>query len=444
MKKIPVDIVIRYEHKVRELESIMLIRMEMERRGYSVAFTANYDYKSTIRYNPKLIVSPAIYNEDTLLSDLKEYGLKRKIVNLLWEQLIGIKDEEAIDCSHNITGAGHKAIAFCWGQRTQSRLVKAGMPVKNTKVVGQINTDFLRGPLSATIMTKDQLATKFGLNKNARWNLFVSSFSYCELDELQKELIIKLCGKKYLNEFTEISNSSREGILNWFENTLSDYPDDIFIYRPHPDEAKKSIILKNLESKYKNFFVISDLAVKHWINASDMIYNWYSTGIVDAIILNKPYRILRPIIIPKEYDYRLFYNAVHIKSLSEFKEDYPSLEIKDIVDKKLYSEYYYVPDMYVYKEICDILEDMLNTGKYDIKYTLNEKISFGMQYIMSQSIRRLSFVKPLLRKFHIFESRLNKSALIRETLKKGYQKNVASKEEIDAIYKKLKPIIYNE
>lgn len=444
MRRIPVDIVIRYEHKVRELESIMLIRMEMERRGYSVAFTANYDYKSTIRYNPKLIVSPAIYWEDTLLSDLKEYGLKRKIANLLWEQLIGIKEEESINCSHNITGAGQKAIAFCWGQRTQSRLVKAGMPIKNTKVVGQINTDFLRGPLSATIMTKEQLAMQFGLNKNARWNLFVSSFAYCELDELQKELIIKVCGEKYLNEFTEISNISRIEILKWFEEVLNYYPNDIFIYRPHPDEAKKSVVLKDLELKYKNFFVISELAVKHWVNASDMIYNWYSTGIVDAIILNKPYRILRPIVIPKEYDYRLFYNAVHIKSLSEFKEDYPSLEIKDIVDKKLYSEYYYIPERYVYKEICDTLEDMLNTRKYDIKYTINEKISFGMQYIKTLFIRRLSFVKPLLRKLHIFESRLNKSAFIRETLEKGYKKNVASKEEIDALYIKLKPIIYNE
>ena len=48
-----VDIVIRYEHKVRELESIMLLKIEMERRGYSVAFVANYDYKNKKHSNCK-------------------------------------------------------------------------------------------------------------------------------------------------------------------------------------------------------------------------------------------------------------------------------------------------------------------------------------------------------------------------------------------------------
>ena len=52
MKTKKVDFLIRYEHKVRDLESIMLIRTELERRGYSVAFICNYEYNPQVRYQP--------------------------------------------------------------------------------------------------------------------------------------------------------------------------------------------------------------------------------------------------------------------------------------------------------------------------------------------------------------------------------------------------------
>ena len=50
MKTKKVDFLIRYEHKVRDLESIMLIRTELERRGYSVAFICNYEYNPCLLY----------------------------------------------------------------------------------------------------------------------------------------------------------------------------------------------------------------------------------------------------------------------------------------------------------------------------------------------------------------------------------------------------------
>lgn len=125
-----VDFLIRYEHKVRDLESIMLLRTELERRGYSVAFVCNYEYERKIKYHPKVLVSPAIYNDGNLLGDIKNYGIIRKIANLLWEQLIGVKDEESTSCSHNVIGTGQKAITLCWGQQTQDRIVRGGVPKK--------------------------------------------------------------------------------------------------------------------------------------------------------------------------------------------------------------------------------------------------------------------------------------------------------------------------
>ena len=119
-------------------------------------------------------------------------------------------------------------------------------------------------------------------------------------------MCINIEGKENFEYFKQLSDKSRAEILSWFEKVLMCNPKTIIIYRPHPDEAKKSIILKELEAKYSNFRVISELALKHWINACDKIYNWYSTGQVDVNILAKPYRFLRPECIKQDIDYKLF------------------------------------------------------------------------------------------------------------------------------------------
>lgn len=437
-----VDIVIRYEHKVRELESIMLLKIEMERRGYSVAFVANYDYKSKKRYDPKLIVSPAIYNDGQLKTDISRYGLKRKIVNLLWEQLMGIAEEESQTGAHNVYGTAQKIITFCWGENTQRRLTSVGMPLENAKVVGQINTDLLREPFVKLLLTKEQLGIKYGITPKARWNLFISSFAYCELDEIQKDIIRKSNGVKYLEEFTKISLDSRKLLLSWFEEVLILYPNDVLIYRPHPDEMAKSEELKDLSKKYKNFYVIADMPLKHWCNAADKVYNWYSTGMIDVVVLNKPCRILRPYFISDEYDYRLFYTADHIKTLDDFLEDYESLVTSNGLDFKMLEDYYYIPERFVYQDICDILEEMLNTDRYDINYTKEEKSRFRKAYLRAEIIRRMNFCMPYLRKLGLYKEKFAKSDVTHKALDDGFAKNVATDEEIQYLYNQLKPIVY--
>lgn len=443
MKK-KVDFLIRYEHKVRELESIMLLKLELERRGYSVDFVANYDYKDKRRFDPKVIVSPAIYNNGQLMTDLSRYGLKKKIANLLWEQLIGIAEEESPVGAHNVYGTGQKVVTFCWGDNSKRRLVAAGMLERNAKVVGLINTDLLRKPFSGALQTKEQLADQYGIALNTRWNLFISSFAYCELDELQKDLIMKMYGEKYFNEFTQISVESRNAVLTWFRKLMVKYPNDVIIYRPHPDEIAKSQELKDMSSKFPNFHVVADLSLKQWCNAADKIYNWYSTGVVDAFVLDKPIRILRPVYISDEYDYRIFYTADHIKTYEDFLNDYPSLDEKKVMDSHMMADYYYTPERFVYQEVCDVLEEMLKTDKYDIHYTTEEKRKFIKSYWKASLIRNISFIKPILRRLHLFNEKFASLDAVHKVLDDGYEKNVATETELTELHEKLKPFVYGQ
>lgn len=440
-----VDFLIRYEHKVRELESIMLIKIELERRGYSVDLIGNYEYDRKDYPKPRVFVSPAIYSDGQLKWDLFRYGMMPKIANLLWEQLIGIEEEEDIHGFHNVSGIGTRVISFCWGKKSHDRIVRGGVPNENAPVVGQISTDLLRWGFRDVLMNKVQLSEKYHVEYDKKWYLFISSFAFCEMDPLQEKIAIEAWGKDNVDSFKTTSNNSRAAILDWFERHLIGNTDTIIIYRPHPDETEKCSRLKEMSAKYPNFRVISQEALKQWVNACDKVYNWYSTGMVDAIVLQKPLRLLRPYPINRELDYRIMISAKSITSQEDFDCDFEDISRKDVIDKQLFESYYFLPNRPVYLQICDVLEEMLQTSKYDLSYTIKEHLNHFKELIKWNVFWFLE--KHLISKIpsyllpSFYKNALANRKVRISSVNDGFKKNVASDEDLDDIYKRLRPII---
>ena len=86
-----VDFLIRYEHKIRELESVMLLKLELERRGYTVGLVCNYEHRHD--YEPKVLIVPAGYYTEHFMYEMCKYSI-RKIANLQLEQLFQSRNEE--------------------------------------------------------------------------------------------------------------------------------------------------------------------------------------------------------------------------------------------------------------------------------------------------------------------------------------------------------------
>lgn len=448
MKLKKVDFLIRYEHKVRELESIMLIRFELERRGYSVEFIGNYEYKVEKNFSPKVFIYPAIYNNDDFKSDLYKYGKIKKIANLMWEQVFTIDNETDPNFCQNIVGIGSRALNLCWGNQSRDRIIRGGAAPYSAIKVGQINLDLLRGKFKSALKSKSELAHAYGIDINKRWQLFISSFAYCDMDDLQIDLILRMYGNEYYNNFKSISDRSRKIILDWFENSLKNNPDTIIIYRPHPDEIGKKGRLIELKNTYPNFYIISELALKHWINASDKILNWYSTGIIDGIVLNKPWRLLRPIQIDEHYDYNLMYNAKQINDEDAFREDFSNYNIREIIDKNLLESYYHIDqEKYSYLKICDCLEDLYRTSKYDIKYTIQESLNIfltRLRFMIVKSIKKFAVLlignSLTLRIINYYKNDSNNKWMT--ILDEGYEKNVINSSDIEDIESRIKHIVY--
>ena len=443
MKK--VDFLFRYEHKVREIESLALIRLELERRGYSVEFLGNYEYDKNKNYKPRVFIAPAVYNNSQLWGEWKKYGAIRKIANMQWEQLFHIEEENKADAFHNITGVGQRIVNFCWGWSTKKRIDDGGCDKKKTIVVGAVNTDLLRDPFVKSLYTKDDLSAKYSLDKSKKWILFVSSFAHCEMEEFQASMSRQARGNDNFEMMTKIAYSSRDMILDWFEEVLKKDKTKIIIYRPHPDETGKYDRFKKLVSKYSNFKIIQDEAIKHWINVCDKTYTWYSTGVADAIILNNhPYRLLRPVELPESTDYRLMYSAKKIICENDFLNDLDDDSIIEVIPQNIFDEYFFIPKDFVYRRICDILEELYNTSKYDINYSHSEKINiFWLHtlYMFRIYVKKIfpsvifNFIKELITSDR--DKRYNKM------LQDGYSKNVVCKDELDNILERLRPIIYN-
>ena len=149
------DFLILYEHVVREYESILLLKAELARRGYSVEIRQLLDRKK-LKYftwkKPKVLVSSCMYDDEGINSHVyNNVGVCNKVVNLHWEQMLSDTQEEG--AWFNFSGNAKKCVQTCWGKKTQQRLMAHGMQEKNCPVTGAVM--MLICPLVFRMLTPD-------------------------------------------------------------------------------------------------------------------------------------------------------------------------------------------------------------------------------------------------------------------------------------------------
>ena len=92
------DFLILYEHTVREYESDLLLKLELERRGYTVRIRQLLDAKDLRLFGkdkPEVLVASCMYDNEAINSHVyNNIGRCNKIVNLHWEQMLSDTQEE--------------------------------------------------------------------------------------------------------------------------------------------------------------------------------------------------------------------------------------------------------------------------------------------------------------------------------------------------------------
>jgi len=376
------DVLIVYERKQRELENAILMQIELESRGYSCDIVQFYEASKFNLLNinsPKVILTPHLYNTKSVYRNFARFGHAKYLVNLQYEQVLSKKWE--VLGAHTPKGSAQDFFHICWGDEVVNRLIEGGIPDYNIKVIAPLHLDLLRSeyrPCKSKL--RDDLARNYGLESTRKWVLFLSSFTYADI-ELNRLKMNEAAAGTDLSDFPEIHTKSRDELLRWFSSVLEKDTESLFIYRPHPDELNLVNVLK-LENNFPNFRVIRERAVKDWIQVSDNIYTWYSTSVVESHFLDKPYSILRPYPLPDSFDSVLLKYGDFITSYSQFESDYflldeqRSFAISDQHIKKYYKVDEVSPS---FKKMGDFVESLLinedaSKFSFDIKLYLVAKL----------------------------------------------------------------------
>ncbi len=360
MKK--VDVLFVYETRVRELESICLLKTALELRGYSTAIlnTWNAIGQKVPPYDAKVVVAPSMYNNG-IYDFLKEMcGAVPKVVNLQWEQIGPVGDEEREDAWYILKDLAKQCMHICWGPATYERLQnRAGIDVEHLCLAGQPAFDFCKPEYRNYYESKEAILERFGIPADKELNLFISSFSYVDLPErLEKESLFS-----EVDAFIDVSCNSFAKMLEWFDRFLSENPSQALVYRPHPSEAQNDRLMALAKKYPEQLFVIGDLSVKQWIAVSDRIYTWFSTASAEAYAFGKPIAVLRPIPIPLSLETSLLQNVEKVDSYEAFVATLKDGCCQSLSEKD-FLRYYRYDETPAYVRIADAIEKVYRDDAY--------------------------------------------------------------------------------
>ena len=438
------DVLLTYETKNREIENLCLIKRELERRGHTVGVRMQYStfFETPDPVDAKLIVIPAYYRPRARFYTASHLLSTKKILNMRWEQVYNNQQENDPDPLGSIKEWGRDAVHIAWGARPYKRMTKEwGVPKDHVKMTGHITLDYLRGELRSYFDDKETLAARYGLPKGKRINLFISSLTFVTM---HSHVIMNSATNEGMNAIltlVDIAKKTQAELLDWFERILEEFPDDVIVYRPHPEE-KDSALLSDLANKNPRFFVISEESIKQWILASDKIYTWMSTSVAE-VFAAKGCSVLRPVDIPYQNDMGTYDGADIIKDYDAFREDFRKDTQNFAISKDVLAEYYYIdPEKYSYELVCDVIEEMLN----DDAYLLKEELSNPFKGIFNKE-RIKNFIKRRIAASKIMNSISEKDRfkgskfryLLDDVIyvKKKLEKNYVSDDEIERITKRI-------
>ena len=363
------DFLLMYEHKVRELDNLCLLKYELDKRGYrtKILYANNFDLieARTVMYRTKVLVIGYCYTSSSI-RDYASYRIKfDKVINLQWEQVTPNEQEKDSGSFRNLSGLAKEIVHISWGEKNQKRLIeKAGVAPRNVKVTGNITMDLLRPEFRGFYFPREEICRRYDLPEEKKLCLFIAGFKYVEVSAEAKRATIARFGEGR-RHYLEVAEKEQLTILQWFRQFLEENKDCVIVYRPHPGDPSPRA--EKLAQEYENFRVISELSVKQWIAVSDLVYAWNSTAILEAFFAGKNPIYLCPYPIPEDQDHPLLMEMNKVEDYETFRKTV-SGEVLDIgLTKEMVNPFYLVDEKRAsYLKIADAFEEVYRDDIYTL------------------------------------------------------------------------------
>lgn len=445
-----IDFLMIYEHKVRELENLCLLKYELEKRGHSVEIIHIEDSEALNAAKPvvhaKVVILMACYRNETLEWHTKDYVKFDKVIDMQWENIVYPKDENAPNVFKNYSGIGKEVVRVSWGEANKRRLLDAAhMDERNVKLIGHVGMDFLRDELRGYYLSKEELFGEYDIPMDKKILLFASPFY---ADNLSEEYIQDMCNRfgEDWRTYYAFMMKSEQTILEWMECLCKKREDIFVIYRPHPGHIGKK--MSSVEKKCDNFKIISDKSIKQWILVSDIVYTGNSSTIVEAFFAKKMCYLLFPYEVTEGFELHLINGGKRITTYEEFLKTVDAKNAEFPIDRERINDIYLIDEEEPgYVKFANMAEEVLNSPEYNLSaeqlksYRKKQPLLIRMQ-------KRLQGFKPgydiYLRMLgnENYQSRwLRKQREIRKKhneLIESTKIEDTSREEIDAIVQRIK------
>lgn len=364
------DFLFIYEHKVRELENLCLLKYELDKRGYKTKIIHIEDAEAlkAMRpiYHTKVVVTMACYQNSSIEWHTKNFVKFDKLIDLQWENIVFPMDEKDTKAYKNYSGVAKHVVRVSWGTMNQTRMLNvAKMDPKKVKLIGHVGMDFLRDELKGYYLSKEEVLKDYDIPADKKIFLFVSPYFS---DFHTEEYLVEMCrrfGEGWRYYYKDCMLPSKKIILDWMSRICEEREDVVFVYRPHPGEESEQAA--EMAKLYSNFKVIGDRSVKQWILISDKIYTGNSSTFVEAFFGKKMCYLLFPIPVPSDYELAFLKDADKISDFEDFEKTTHEDNRPFPVSEKLIDEVYTIDwDKPSFVKFADMAEEVLKNPYYNL------------------------------------------------------------------------------
>lgn len=402
------NVVIVYEVANRELDNALLLKAELERRGYHVDIMSKTEQ---LRFRETdILITPNCYIRPNYEFYRYRFNCKSgMLVNLQYEQVLSPIEED--NELYSLDDVSKQITHICWGKHTFDRLTRKNVIPENLPVTGAIQLDTTRPLFNSYWKSREEIAEEFSLPKDKKWILYISSFACfigSKINEVQKETHTE----DNVERFALVTDRSQKATLSWFDRFLQEHDEYVVIYRPHPVELSSPQVQEMVQKHPDSFRCIQDYEVKQWLKVADIPCTWLSTAISESYFVGKNCLVFRPVPIPPDVDCVIYEGVRAAETYEAFSEQIctysPALTAFPI-DRNLIEYYYdFSPDP-AFRKIADVVERQQPRAKDLATY---EKDRWN--YLLSNRLITKLLVKKLYRSWYRLTGIKLKNKTLRE------------------------------
>lgn len=443
------DFLFVYEHKVRELENLCLIKYELDRRGYRTEIRYIEDAENELAVKPfietRVLLVMACYDNKALAWQIKNYVRFEKVIDMQWENIVYPKDEEREQAFKNYKEIGKLVPHVSWGPQNVRRLLDvAHLDQKMVKLTGHVGMDFLREPLCKYYLSRKELLEKYDIPVGSKIIFFASPYYG---DALPQEYIQEMCIRFGDNwtDYYKFMCDSQKIVLKWLEKICVENPDIQVIFRPHPGHP--SNMAKDLAARCSNFRVVSGESVKQWIVACDKIYTGNSSVVVEAFFARKMCQLLFPLPVTEGFELKLISDSKKIVRYEDFYESVMGREEEFPTPQNSIEQMYLIDwDTPSYIRFANMAEDVLKDDVYRLtKEQLKEIHAYPRSVKILKALCRVDVIYQIYLRIldnkNLKLSFLEKQRQLRQKAydnEKAHDHELTSEQEIQEIIRRIR------